>query len=125
MKAAIDNIYAGVAAGVAWLDRVEPGWHWDVQPELIRMESGRWCTLGQLECVRYPESGSAGWTWFRAAQRRLNLDFIFLVENGFLVWALPGSGHLESAWAAVIGQRRLVDTLRSSEPADMSIEEEG
>jgi hypothetical protein len=99
-----------VAAGAAWLDQREPGWHDRINLSRLRMQSGCCCILGQLR-----SDLSGNWSQLLAA---FGLELAFdgtggdpEVDLGFD--RVPFSGEpdtewadLEAEWRRVIGQRR-------------------
>lgn len=60
-----------VAAGAAWLDKVDPGWEFKVDPNTLSMKDGCRCVCGQVfaEVANSPDHFYSGYAYVRDVLR--------------------------------------------------------
>ena len=101
-----------VAAGVAWLDEHEPGWHSRIDANQLHMDSADWCVLGQLD------GGGDIHPGFDRYLHTHDLDTVWARDHGVYLWHgdyaysgdwLSDYDRLNALWREVISARQSAD----------------
>lgn len=81
-----------VSNGVAWLNHVHPGWRDKIDTQILNMENGDVCILGQLGLWESTAMGIVPWE--------------DVVELGFDVLSLDGVSYedLQTEWVKELGE---------------------